>query len=95
MTGASCFADAEARKPAPPPTIPTTPDTAPTPGEHELHFVDRRVSTVARDLLDRIRYGSEPAAQVRGELRRAGLTDEEIDRMLGVAKRRPSKRKAR
>jgi hypothetical protein len=75
-------ADAEARKPAR--TVPTVPDTVPTPGEYELHFVDRRVSTVARDLLERIRYGSEPTARVRGELRRASLSDEEIDRVLGA-----------
>jgi|SRR5581483_3344337 len=60
------------------------PDTRPTRAEHDLHFVDRRVSTVAQDLLDRIRYGRGPAAQVRAELRRSGLSDEEIDRVLGL-----------
>ena len=46
---------------------------------------------IARDLLDRLRYGSEPTASVRAELRRAGLSDEEIDRALGVSRRRSSR----
>lgn len=81
-------ADADARKPPAKSSIATIPDTAPTAGEHELYFVDRRVSTVARDLLDRMRYGSEPVAQVRAELRRAGLSDEEVDLVLAPTRPR-------
>jgi len=82
------MADAEARKPIAMPTVPTAPDTTPTAGEHELHFVDCRVSTVARDLLDRIptvraggafaRRIAEGGTQRRGNRPRARCTPSRI-----------------
>lgn len=72
---------------------PLEPDTAPTPSESSLHFVDRRATTVARDVLDRLRHGTSSPALARAELRRIGMTDAEIDKVLGVSSRSSSRRR--
>jgi hypothetical protein len=69
------------------------PDTAPTAPESALHFVDRDALAVARDLLDRIRYGTSTPVLARVGLRRLGWTDEEIDKTLGPSSRSRSRRR--